>query len=184
VLPESARTIHHLPPRRPRCSARSSRAPRHRSRGPSSFPHLPSERPPAVYCQGRGRLNRGLREIDERSCGRRHEAVSGVVEKRSREAPSPRFEDGLEHAAIEVGTQPLIQHQYHANPGDCGVDGQLRHRASAHEERPRALDSYLIAGVLKLPRSERTRIHSSRLDGFGAALTDSTYSCPFCLFHP
>src|ERR1700754_3205239 len=53
--------------------------------------------------------SRCLDEVNERPQWRRHQASSGIVEKRPRKSRPPGFKDGLKRAAVEMRAQPVLE---------------------------------------------------------------------------
>ncbi len=100
---------------------------------------------------------RRLDEINKCAQGRGQEASAGIVEERSREARPPRFKDGLEHAAGEVRTQPVLEKTDDAGTGDGGFNREVGCPTDLHDERAGKIDPHNLAVAFELPRLRRLR---------------------------
>ena len=99
--------------------------------------------------------SRRLDEIDERAQRRGQKAPAGIVEKRPREALPPRFEDGLQRAAVEMRTQPVLKKVHDAGTGNCCFDRKIGCRTDLDEQRAGRIDPHHLAVALELPRRHR-----------------------------
>ena len=96
-----------------------------------------------------------LDEVNERAerCG--HKPPSRIVEERTGEALPPRFEDGLQRAAVEMRAQPVLEMMHDPDAGDRRVDREVARPADADEQRSGGIDAHNLAATLELPGRHR-----------------------------
>src|SRR4051794_10069692 len=88
---------------------------------------------------------------------RRHQAASGIVEKRPWKRCPPIRQDGNEAAAPEVRVKPFFEQRYDPDASNRHVDRKVHRAADAHGERALWFDADEIPFTPEFPRThERT----------------------------